>query len=287
MQLLAPDILEDVRELSPLLTGTGLVVGLFLWLMGARSHRFWLVLVMTLTAGILGLLFGPRYGMQPLVAGLLLAVAVGALALALVRILLFAAAGLTGLWLAWHLAPGWDQPLVCFLAAGLAGVLLYKFWITVLASLTGTLLIGYSGLGLVAHLKKVDVVGWAERNGPLLNWGCAAVTALGLLVQFLLERRRSRKPTKEGQPEEPPKKSPPGPTWWGRVRKAGLRWLAPAVLALCCRLPPAVAQAPAPPSTRPPGAEKTERDPPAPQYAVAFMITILVLLVVCKPSRKG
>jgi hypothetical protein len=232
MQLLEPDILRDVRELSPVLTGTGLVVGLFLWLMGARSHRFWLALVMTLTAGILGLLFGPRYGgMQPLVAGLLLAVAVGALALALVRILLFAAAGLMGLWLAGHLAPGWDQPLVCFLAAGLAGVLLYKFWITVLASLTGTLLMGYSGLGLLAHLKKVDVVGWAERNGPLLNWACAAVAATGLLAQFLLERRRNRKPKKKEEPkkepEEPPKKPapkpPPRPTWWGWVQKVGLR----------------------------------------------------------------
>jgi hypothetical protein len=229
MQLLAPDILMEVRDLSPLLTGTGLVVGLFLWLMGARSHRFWLALVMTLTAGILGLLFGPRYGVQPLVAGLLLAVAVGALALALVRILLFAAAGLTGLWVAWHLAPGWDQPLVCFLAAGLAGVLLYKFWITVLASLTGTLLMGYCGLGLLGHLKKMDVVGWAERNGPLLNWACAAVTATGLLVQFLLGRR-NRKPKKEEpkkEPEEFPKKPapkpPPRPAWWAWVQKVGLR----------------------------------------------------------------
>jgi hypothetical protein len=76
---------------------------------------------------------------------------------------------------------------------------------------------------------------------------------------------------------------------WQRL----FRWFAPAVLALCCWLPPAGAQpqpappAGAPPTTTAPGAEKTERDPPALQYAVAFMITILVLVVVCKPSRKN
>jgi hypothetical protein len=77
---------------------------------------------------------------------------------------------------------------------------------------------------------------------------------------------------------------------WRRL----FRWFAPAVLALGCWLAPAPAQQPPPqpapgatPSTTAPGTEKTERDPPAFQYAVAFLITILVLVVVCKPSRKS
>jgi hypothetical protein len=54
------------------------------------------------------------------------------------------------------------------------------------------------------------------------------------------------------------------------------RWLSP-VAALFCWLPPLQAQE----------AEKAERGPPALQYAVAILCAILVLLVVCMPSRKS
>ena len=77
MQLLAPDILEEARGLSPLLSGTGLGIGFLLWSFGGRTHRFWLAMSVTLTAGLLGLTLGKQYGMQPLVAGLLLAVSAG------------------------------------------------------------------------------------------------------------------------------------------------------------------------------------------------------------------
>ena len=51
MQLLAPDILEEARQLSPLLSGSGLFIGVLLWSLGGRTHRFWLAMSVTLTAG--------------------------------------------------------------------------------------------------------------------------------------------------------------------------------------------------------------------------------------------
>src|SRR6185312_5115715 len=109
MQLLAPDILEEARGLSPFLSGAGLSLGFLLWSLGGRTHRFWLAMSVTLTAGLLGLTYGKEYGMQPLVAGLLLAISAGALALSLVRILLFAAGGIAALALVQAIAPGWDE----------------------------------------------------------------------------------------------------------------------------------------------------------------------------------
>ena len=83
MALLAPDILEEARGLSVAVSVSGLVLGLLLWLLGWRGHRFWIVLAATVSAGVAGLSMGPSYGASPELAGLLLAIAAGVLALAL------------------------------------------------------------------------------------------------------------------------------------------------------------------------------------------------------------
>ena len=54
MQLLAPDILEEARMLSPHLSGTGMFVGFLLWSLGGRTHRFWLAMSVTLSGGLAG-----------------------------------------------------------------------------------------------------------------------------------------------------------------------------------------------------------------------------------------
>jgi len=58
--------------------------------------------------------------------------------------------------------------------------------------------------------------------------------------------------------------------------------LAPLVLAGACCLPAARAE-----TSDTTGPEKAERPPPALQYAVAGLSTLLVLVIVCVPSRKG
>jgi hypothetical protein len=235
MYLLAPDILSDARELSPTLSGAGMLVGGILWLLGARSHRFWVALATTIGGGLHGLIHGASYGMNPLAAGLLMAVAAGALALSLVRVLVFAAAGIAAIAVGRLVAPAVDEPLLCLLLGGLAGIAFYRLWITALTSFAGTLLLGYSGLCLADRFLKVDSVAWTARHGALLNIGVAAFALLGVLVQYLLERRRARKNREAADRDEqarraeeerlrrlPPKPSP----WWSwgggkKYRRAG------------------------------------------------------------------
>ncbi len=192
MQLLAPDILTEARGLSVSLSATGIGVGLLLWLLGWWGHRFWIVLAGTVAAGVLGLFSGPAQGVQPMVAALLLALAAGLLALALVRILAFTAGGIAAMMAVQALAPNWQGPLVCFLAGGLIGVLLFRVWTMALTSLAGTLLMGYSGLCLAEQLGKLDAAVVTGKSPVLLNWACLGVALLGLVVQFLLDRWRIR-----------------------------------------------------------------------------------------------
>lgn len=236
MQLVAPDILNEARGLPGPTLGACLAIGLFLWLFGARTHRFWIALAITVAAGLVGLSQAQSYGMQPLVAGLLLAVAAGTLALSLVRLLLFLAGGFTALALAHAVAPSYEEPLICFVVGGLTGVLLYRVWIMTLTSITGTLIIVYSLLCLLDRFRVADAVAWSERNPALLNGGCALAALLGLLLQYMLERRRARnaKAKKEEDDEEelyehrqhaPRQKPKPRGGWFGwfqgTTRKAG------------------------------------------------------------------
>jgi hypothetical protein len=191
MQFIAPDILAELRGLSVPLAGVGCALGLLVWLTGWLGHRFWIVLVATVGAGVFGLLSAPANRAQPLAAGLLLAVAAGALALALVRVVAFGAGGFAA-WMAVRaLAPaGWDEPLLCVLAGGLVGLLLFRVWTMILTSFAGALLMGYFGLCLADSLGKVDAVAFAGGHALLLNGACGGVTLAGLIAQFVLERRR-------------------------------------------------------------------------------------------------
>jgi hypothetical protein len=60
------------------------------------------------------------------------------------------------------------------------------------------------------------------------------------------------------------------------------RWVAPIVVILGLWLPASPAQ-----SSDAPGADQAERNPPALQYALAGLFTLLVLVIVCMPSRKA
>jgi hypothetical protein len=62
-----------------------------------------------------------------------------------------------------------------------------------------------------------------------------------------------------------------------------LRWLVSVPLVLACWLPLAQAQVPSNPTE----SRESEKSPPAVQYALALLFTILVLVIICVPSRKG
>ena len=194
MQFVAPEILESARGLSLPLTAVGLVLGVLLWLTGWWAHRFWIVLVATLAAGLFGLAKGPVLRVQPLLAGLLLAVAAGVLALALVRVVAFAAGGIA-CWLSVQaLAPApWHEPLVCFLAGGLVGLLLFRWWTMALTSFVASVVMAFFGLLLADNLGKLDAVAVSTQQRVLLNWACGAVGFVGFGAQYMLERRRTKR----------------------------------------------------------------------------------------------
>jgi hypothetical protein len=243
MQLLAPDILSEARGLSAGPCIAGLVLGMALWALGWRWHRFWIVLATTVLAGVLGLATGLSAGVHPLVVALLLAVAAGLLALQLVRVVAFLAGGLAA-WLAVHaLLPSLDEPILCFLGGGLVGLVLFRHSTMALTSLLGALIMGHSGLLLADRLGKLDAVTWTAGHAVVLNWCCAGVSLVGWLVQFLgehwrLQAERARreaeakakakakeKEKKEKEKEKEKEKTPPPrKTWWNwsdLLRQAG------------------------------------------------------------------
>ena len=192
MQVLDPEFLALTRDLSPGVSVVGGLVGLALWLFGARSHRFWLALVMTVSAGTVGLALGREFAVQPLVAGLLLALAAGMLALALTRITLFVLGGLCAILLVRIAVPSANE-FLCFVVGGLVGICFYQLWITALSSLLGSVLMAYSVVTLMNSPGKFDSVAWATQNAPLVNWAMIGSTVLGILTQFILDRSRAKK----------------------------------------------------------------------------------------------
>jgi hypothetical protein len=227
MQLLTPDIVRDAAGLSLPFLVTALVLGLVLWALGWQTHRFWVVLVVTVVAGIYGLYEAAAFQAQPVLAALLLAAAAGLLALPLVRVVAFAAGGCAGILILHELSPASSHVLVVFLVAGLIGLLLFRFWIMALTSFSGTLLMAYAGLSLLQRSGGPDAAAWSETNVGIANWACGLATLAGIAVQFLLDRRRG-----SGKDKKSPKSSSPKegeyllalPLWgWGLKdkRKAG------------------------------------------------------------------
>lgn len=206
MQLIAPDLLAEAKGLSMAVTASAMVLGLLLWITGWAWHRFWVVLATTLAFGVFGLMTGPVYKMQPLVAGLLLAVSAGFLALALVRIMTFACVGLCTLMIVHSFWPGaFSEPLGCFLGGGLLGLFLFRFWIMFITSALGTLMMAYGALWTLDGMNKLNCVELAAQKAPMLNVIAIVVITVGVVVQFLLERRRLRLQREE---EERPKLTP-------------------------------------------------------------------------------
>lgn len=226
MQFVSPDILSEVAGFSLAISCPTLALGFLLWLLGWRGHRFWIVLMATVAAGTVGLYSGTAYSSQPVLAGLLLALAVGVMALALVRLLAFAAGGVAACLAVHALVPQWQQPLLCFLAGGLFGLLLFRIWTMALTSAAGTLLMAYSSLCLVSTFAKVDVVGLADKRSTTINYICGGIILLGVIGQLVLDRRQGRgrggSPHKDASHSAP---SHPQRPWWTRVehlyRRAG------------------------------------------------------------------
>jgi hypothetical protein len=193
MSIFDPEILQELSNLSLGLCVGGAAVGWLLWLTGWWLHRFWIVLAATTLAGILGLVSGSANGIQAIIAAVLLAIAAGVLALALVRLVAFAAGGAAACLLMQKLAPSMgNPPLIPFLGGGLLALYLFRLWTMTLTSFAGTVIMGYFGLSLAQQLGKLEAVTMSQERSDLLNLGCGILTLLGLLAQVVVERRRAR-----------------------------------------------------------------------------------------------
>ena len=58
MTLISPEVLVELKGLSPGAGGFLAFVGLLLWVLGWRWHRFWIVFGITTAAGVIGLSAG-------------------------------------------------------------------------------------------------------------------------------------------------------------------------------------------------------------------------------------
>ena len=193
MYLVATDILADLCGLSLGLILALFPVGLMLWLLGWWSHRFWIVLATTVTAGVIGLMEATSWQAQPIVVAVLLAIAAGVLALALVRVITFIAGGLAGVYLIVFLFPAFQQQVIAFLICGLVCLLLFRWFFMILTSAFGASLLAYAILAILHYQESMDSIAWSDDNATLLSVLCGIGALTGFLFQFFFDRWRARK----------------------------------------------------------------------------------------------
>jgi hypothetical protein len=193
MVVIASDILADLCGLSLGLIIALLPIGLMLWLFGWWSHRFWIVLMTTVLAGIFGLVEATSWHAQPIIVAVLLAIAAGVLALALVRVVTFAIGGLAGVYLVQFAFPTLNQQAICFLLSGLLCLLLFRWFFMMLTSFMGAACLAYGSLALLNYQESLDAVCWCDENTMLLNITCGGAMLAGFTWQLLFDRWRTRR----------------------------------------------------------------------------------------------
>lgn len=203
MNIVDPELLQAMRDLPIAAVACVTVIGLGLWLTGWWLHRFWITLIATLGAGVAGLLYGPEMGVkQPIVAGVLLALAGGCLALSLARVALFLAYGAATWYVTSLVAPQWAVPLICITVGGLVSICLFRLCMSLLTCSLAAVLLTYCGLLLadlfldfkaVPYLKAYP---WAEY----VVMGLVALVGVG--AQFRLARAQERAALRKREQEE-------------------------------------------------------------------------------------
>lgn len=222
MNLISPDVIAELKDLSLGAGGFLMLVGFLLWGFGWRWHRFWVVFGFTAAAGIVGMSAGNAAGGHVLVMGLLLAFAGGVLAIELAKILAFVAGGV-GFWFAVQsVFPQGQELWAVFLSGGLFGVLLYRLWTMILLSFLGVVVSWHAAFGLAQSSGSYDAVKWVADNTIAVNGAVFVATFLGVLMQVVTTEKPSSE-TQEEKAEKDDHKSHDGhdePVWWKRM---GLR----------------------------------------------------------------
>ena len=164
--------------------------------------RFWIVLTTTVLAGVFGLLEASTWRVQPIAVAVLLAIAAGVLALALVRVVTFVAGGMASIYLMQFTFPSLNQPVICFLIGGLVSLLLFRWCFMALTSFLGSTLLVYGTLALLHYHESLDALGWSETNAMFLTILCGMFTVAGFIFQIMFERWRRRQREDEEEEED-------------------------------------------------------------------------------------
>ena len=196
-----PDILTAAHGLSIGVSGPGVAVGLALWAFGWRWHRFWIVVGVTIAAGLYGLATGNAFGGHAIAVGVLLAISAGLLALELARVFSFLAGGMLA-WLAGSaMFPNAQELGIFFLGGGLAGLVFYRIGIMLATSFLGILVAGYSGLILAEAMMPFDSVAWSGNYSIALTVAVCLLTLLGIAVQGAQARWRAEVEAEDARQE--------------------------------------------------------------------------------------
>lgn len=229
MTLIDAELLAEMGHLPVAALGMLLALGLGLWLTGWWGHRFWITVLTSFLAGVAGLRLGPGLGVtHPAIAGTLLAMAGGCLALSLIRVVLFAVYGLAAWQLMLQFGPAYAVPLVCVTAGGLFSVFFFRLCIILLTSAAGVVLLAYAGLALAGQAGWCEPRQLAEEMQLLLNGGAAAVFLVGVILQQRLARSLRRAELRRREEERARRRhlaeltyAADGTTGWLPLRKAG------------------------------------------------------------------
>jgi hypothetical protein len=81
---------------------------------------------------------------------------------------------------------------MCILVGGLIGLLLFRLWIMTLTSVAGSALMAYFGLALAETLGRLNAQAVVKEQSALVNWSCAACALVGLVLQFMIDRKRTK-----------------------------------------------------------------------------------------------
>jgi hypothetical protein len=223
MQIISGEMLTDMRELPLLASAVLTIIGLCLYLAGWMTYRFWVVLATTFGAGLFGLRMGPEYGLQPIVAGLMLAVAAGCLALALARVAIFGWYGLVCWYLVQWLAPQFAIPVVCIVAGGLFTVLFYRLCVMMLTSAAGMICLAYGGLDLAERVAGLSTIHWIADNAMAVQIGYFASILVGVVLQHRIESSHKKYSAWKADYADWQKKK--GAPAGGGVKRKLLAWL--------------------------------------------------------------
>jgi len=212
MQILSQQALETLVRIPLPIVVVGLVLAPVFWLLGWRLHRVLFVGSVTFIAGVYGLVHVPKLlAINKYLAGVLLAVGVGGVAIALMRIGAFVACGLLAdslaVHVAWEYFPGLSGPVrfVAFVAGGMVSVFFYRLVVVLITASVGAVLMVGGVISLTHQTSAYDAIQGMDELQTIAAGALVVLILIGTGAQYLLAYRSPQavEPGKEGEQTPP------------------------------------------------------------------------------------